>query len=462
MKKNSRQTAKMLNIIKKSGIVFLFTATAFMIDSCERRRLEDRMLRPACSVIYDANGGIGGKTDNGLRSGSQYTIKTAVEAGVSWSNPSVPYYFIGWNTKSDGSGTSYSPSTVITLTENLKLYAQWAPPSYHSVTYDANGGSGGAIDSNLLIGSRYTVRTLSEAGVNPPIDPNQRTYRFIGWNTQPDGSGTDYAPGAVIDPLTGDIILYAQWEFVYSVTYVNEGRGGQGGPFTENAGSRTPYTVKAPSAAGISPVSGYAFAKWNTKSDGSGTDYKPGDIITVPTHITLYAQWSLLTYYSVTYDGNDGDAPPGVTISVVSGGQHIVLSDTAAGILLNAESKRFTGWNTSPYGNGTTYKPGAVITVTGNITLYAQWEEGIRVCYEAGQCYIGGPCGFSFYYYEYAFPSLPYRVKSPSEIGCCTTISWIGDFKRWSKQDLGRDYNPGDIIQNPANMGDACFDAVYE
>ena len=35
------------------------------------------------------------------------------------------YYFSGWNTAPDGSGTSYTDSQEITLTEDVTLYAQW-------------------------------------------------------------------------------------------------------------------------------------------------------------------------------------------------------------------------------------------------------------------------------------------------------------------------------------------------
>jgi hypothetical protein len=52
-------------------------------------------------------------------------------------------------------------------------------------------------------------------------------------------------------------------------------------------------TYTAPSAAGIArPDGNGSYFMWNTKQDGSGTDYAPGD--TVPKSVTaLYAQWTV-------------------------------------------------------------------------------------------------------------------------------------------------------------------------
>lgn len=35
------------------------------------------------------------------------------------------YEFIGWNTQADGSGDSYNPNDIISLTKNVVLFAQW-------------------------------------------------------------------------------------------------------------------------------------------------------------------------------------------------------------------------------------------------------------------------------------------------------------------------------------------------
>ena len=48
---------------------------------------------------------------------------------------------------------------------------------------------------------------------------------------------------------------------------------------------------------------------------------------------------------------------------------------TAGVNAFNRDGYEFTGWNTNANGTGTTYKPGAEITLTDTLTLYAQWEK---------------------------------------------------------------------------------------
>ena len=73
------------------------------------------------------------------------------------------------------------------------------------VTYDPNGGEG------------QTPGYDGHVGDTPEASENKFTNKdeckeFTGWNTQADGKGKTYAKGDRIDPLTGDVTLYAQWK----------------------------------------------------------------------------------------------------------------------------------------------------------------------------------------------------------------------------------------------------------
>ncbi|MGI6361564.1 MAG: S-layer homology domain-containing protein [Bacillota bacterium] len=67
--------------------------------------------------------------------------------------------------------------------------------------------------------------------------PVRSGYAFIGWNTKPNGEGTNYAPGATYT-ANQNLILYAQWEegCTFPVTDANQGTQ-TGGKITFNKDS---------------------------------------------------------------------------------------------------------------------------------------------------------------------------------------------------------------------------------
>jgi uncharacterized repeat protein (TIGR02543 family) len=108
------------------------------------------------------------------------------------------YTFTGWNTASDGSGTSYANDASYSFSGNVTLYAQWSIDTY-TVTFDANGGSGSMSPETSGTPAALTSNTFTLAG-----------FTFTGWNTAADGSGTSYANDASYS-FSGNATLYAQW-----------------------------------------------------------------------------------------------------------------------------------------------------------------------------------------------------------------------------------------------------------
>jgi|GEM_PF-306035 len=107
------------------------------------------------TVTYDGNGSSGGSSpvDSGIyQVGSSLTIlgaSTLTRTG---------YSFAGWNTSADGSGTSYTAGSVITMpSTNLILYTMWNKIRVSSVVISNHS-------LNLLVGSSETLTaTVSPA-----------------------------------------------------------------------------------------------------------------------------------------------------------------------------------------------------------------------------------------------------------------------------------------------------------
>lgn len=76
--------------------------------------------------------------------------------------------------------------------------------------------------------------------------------------------------------------------FSQSTTLRYDPNGGTGAIADQTVGVNTPaYT-----ATDGYTLTGHGLASWNTKPDGTGDSYKPGDMIAIDRPTTLYAQWA--------------------------------------------------------------------------------------------------------------------------------------------------------------------------
>lgn len=100
--------------------------------------------------------------------------------------------------------------------DDLNFEGRWLfQADQDTLTYDANAGS------DAYEGT--TAPSQGYAGSGVSVEKNGFTrqgYRFTGWNTKADGTGTPFAPGSIY-VLNGkaDDVLYAQWEKTYKVNY---------------------------------------------------------------------------------------------------------------------------------------------------------------------------------------------------------------------------------------------------
>lgn len=169
-------------------------------------------------------------------------------------------------------------------------------PVVINVTFDANGGEG-TMEAIDPVEGKVTV---------PECAFQKSGFNFLYWNTVADGSGTNYAPGDVIE-VTEAVVLFAQWAkdgFVeYFITY--DANGGEGEvvddwSYMPNTATNTLYNEFT--------REGYEFKEWNTKADGTGTAYGEGDeIIVVDGDVVLYAIWTGGPEDDIIDDGNKGD-----------------------------------------------------------------------------------------------------------------------------------------------------------
>jgi uncharacterized repeat protein (TIGR02543 family) len=200
---------------------------------------------------------------------------------------------------------------------------------------------------------------------NFPVEPSHPEYKFAGWNTQPDGKGTEFTASTTV---SGSIIVYALWtRETYIVT------------FMMNDGFGTVYeerTVKFPATTLTDfpddPVwLGYYFAEWNTEPGGGGSGFTAG--ITVDRDITVYAQWTDIppNSHTVTFMMNNVFETIWAMIYVTFPETTIGTENFPADPYIWSSEYSFSGWNTDPNGGGSVFT--AATPITDDITVYAQW-----------------------------------------------------------------------------------------
>lgn len=152
-------------------------------------------------ITYHYNGGSGSYSEgqqvsySSVNSSRTITLDTPTKAN---------YTFLGW-------GTSYSSVDIGTQLQVSStspvyktLYAIWRRNTI-TVTYNANGGSGGP-------GSQ-TVTTNSSFNINGSNYPTRNNYIFKGWSTSSSAKTATYKKGATpsISTGTSNITYYAVW-----------------------------------------------------------------------------------------------------------------------------------------------------------------------------------------------------------------------------------------------------------
>ena len=285
------------------------------------------------------------------------------------------YTFVTWNTKADGTGESYAEGSNIKLIEDTVLYAQWIENNKYTVTYDGNLlDLGEVVDlDEHYEGAKVTVKDKGNL--------IRYNYTFVNWNTKADGTGTEYKPGDVFE-ISSNIILYAQWKENEKFTISYDANGGTG----KQPGLTNPHYVDSELTVldeGTMEMKNHTFSHWNTKTDGTGDSYKPGEKIIIKGETILYAQWKENEKFTISYNGNGADRGNVEDTNQYYKDTEIVIKDNE----FEKDGYLFVSWNTSADGNGSEYFEGELGVIGGNVTLYAQWEkeEIFKVTYDGNE-----------------------------------------------------------------------------
>lgn len=310
------------------------------------------------TIKFSAGGGTGKMASQMFRYGEERTLpaNTFTRKG---------YVFNGWSCTIAGTAYTYLDKAPILNLFNqdgatVTFKATWVRAAY-TIRFSANGGTGEMDDVVAKYGRTKTL----------PNNKFKRTgYTYVGWNTRPDGKGTNYTNKEKVKSLTdengGIVVLYAMWSGnPYKVKY--DGNGATSGTMADS--SHVYGTAKSLNKNKFKRK-GFTFAGWNTKPDGTGTNYSNGAKVSSlatkkDTVVTLYAQWKAVKY-TITYYPRGGKMPKSPKKTYTANNSFTLPRPTRKGY-------DFDGWyKTSSLKNRVgEIKKGS----TGNLKLYAKWTK---------------------------------------------------------------------------------------
>ena len=238
-------------------------------------------LAPA-TITFDANGGSG-------------TVPSAISTYVGVAN-TIPsnsltrtgYTFNGWNTASDGSGTSYATGSTITPTGDVTLYAQWQttyvkPEIQNLLAFRVADASGGASPTVTSTGETGFCKFELVGGANYTFD--SATVQF----------GTATAKSMTKSGTTvygySDVDSIAQTSaYTVKITVVVTGADGISRTYTDST-----YISKSVPVYDATPNS---FALGGVARDAIG-DEKPFDCYMHPTFYTMAGEIKMWAGYTI-------------------------------------------------------------------------------------------------------------------------------------------------------------------
>lgn len=362
------------------------------------------------------------------------------------------YSFKEWNTKADGSGTSYAAGGTYDQDHNggtVTLYAIWTAWT-HTVTYNKNVSSTSSSQTVSNMPSDQT-KVYETNLVLSTSKPTRNGYIFTGWNTAANGSGTAYAAGGnyQYDRSSdgGTVTLYAQWTAWKHTVHYDKNVPSTSSSQTVNgipADQTKTFDQKLTLSATEPTRNGYIFSGWNTKANGSGTAYAAGAEYKHDQNggtATLYAQWTPWKH-TVHYNANGGDQNSVPTDQTKTFDQAMILSDKKP----TRHGYNFVRWNTKADGTGTSYEVKGNYNHDqngGTVTLYAIWTPWVHtVHYDAN----GGD--------QSSVPNDQKKTYGQS-MNVATKVPTRNEYKflGWTtgKDGSGTFYNPGDAYYHDQN-----------
>lgn len=292
--------------------------------------------------------------------------------------------YVGLYTQPNGKGTKVTSRSSL-WAEDKMIYPHYVPINYVLI-----------YDEDYKDGTFKTVTKHYYDPIGELPEPERPGYRFMGWFTGKNGTGTRIFAGEKMPAM--NTTYYAYWqENAYYIQYAL--KDDTEISRSHHLYSETAYTESEQKAREVYEKTEpdafkYNLANWSTNKDGSGSIYTAGSQITKLSSIhdstvSLYANWKgkpMELHLNPNGDINES--------SVVQGYYNEPIGELPKPV---RPGYTFNGWNTSAENAGITYEEEDPMPFceAGRLDLYSVWTPNTYrvtlVCNADGFAQNGAP-----------------------------------------------------------------------
>lgn len=341
------------------------------------------------TITFNANNGTGGP-------------ETVVASGTGEAQVMIPtgpdptrdgYTFMGWSTDPNGPvDPDYAKGRLVTISENITLYAVWSQNSQPGG--DDDDPEGIDYEFHFIVGEGVenapepldvTVKG-DENGVSfqfPETIPTSEGLTFLGWSNRENSESVVWYAGETYTFTSADRVnyFYPVWETgvdTWSLSF--HPNGGIGGPATiykTSEGDSCEFMIPTEPRPSRS---GYTFLGWDRDPSVNRPSIPVADTETPYTvelentedkNAVLYAIWAEGNEdtFTLSFDANGGSDVP-ASLSGQDVGSH---KFTIPLQYPNRSGYIFAGWSDSSTGGIVAYVGGTYVASSQDVTLYAVW-----------------------------------------------------------------------------------------
>ena len=265
------------------------------------------------------------------------------------------YNVVGWNTNANATTSSWNANTDKNNVNGT--YYPIVKAKTIKVIFHRNASTSDSTTATQTFTYGVSGQAFSDKGWT------NTGHTMAGWAKNRNAVTKDYdtlsgVADTWINSYAPSINLYAVWSpNTYTISYNANGGSGEPTAQTKTYDTDLTLTTSTPTR------SGYTFDGWNTKSDGSGTNYSAGGKFTTNANTTLYAKWKQSTY-TLRYNDNGGSGCSTKTKTITPGNNLGKLCTPS-----RSGYWYFEGW----YYNGTKYTEYTKYNDNSDLTLTAHW-----------------------------------------------------------------------------------------